>query len=236
LPFGVKSFEGTDIYTPDDMPQIDFLLISHDHYDHLDYKTIVALKPKVKNVICGLGVGEHFEYWEYEPSLIIEKDWYETVSIDESIKIHILPARHGSGRSIARDNTLWVSFIIETPLEKIYLGGDSGYDTHFAEIGAKYGSIDIAILENGQYNDAWHYIHTLPDEVLQAAKDLNAKRIFPVHSSKFFMARHSWDEPLVKLSELCEEVDFPLITPMIGEAVFLNDSTRIFRKWWLGLN
>jgi L-ascorbate metabolism protein UlaG (beta-lactamase superfamily) len=236
LPFGVKAFRGTDIYTPDEIPEIDYLLISHDHFDHLDYKTIMALKHKIKNVICGLGVGEHFEYWGFNTSQIIEKDWNETVAVDENFKIHTAPARHGSGRKIQRDNTLWLSFIIDAPATRIYVGGDSGYDTHFAELGKKYGSFDLAILDNGQYSNDWNTIHMPPKYAIQAAKDLNAKRLFPVHTSKFVLARHPWDEPLVQIAELSITAKMPLVTPMIGEPVQLSDKTQIFKQWWQGLN
>ncbi|MFD2037487.1 MBL fold metallo-hydrolase, partial [Belliella marina] len=112
--------------------------------------------------------------------------------------------------------------------------GDSGYDTHFAEIGEKFGGFDLAILDNGQYNVAWQAIHMLPDEVLKVAKELNAKRIFPVHSSKFVMAYHPWDEPLIKITEL-NEGNIPLVTPIIGEIVNLNDNDQQFKQWWTGV-
>ncbi len=232
-----KSFKGTDIYSADDMPDIDFLLITHDHYDHLDYSTIIQLKPKIKQVICGLGVGEHFEYWKYEHSKIIEKDWNEHFIVGEGFTIYTAPARHFSGRTLKRNNTLWLSFVLETPGLKLYLGGDSGYDTHFAEIGKKFGGFDLALLDNGQYNLAWREIHMLPEEGLKAAKDLHAKRLFPVHSSKFKLANHPWDEPLKTIGELNEkEYHIPLVTPKIGELVNLNDSTQTFSKWWEGIN
>ena len=112
------------------------------------------------------------------------------------------------------------------------MGGDSGYDKHFKSIAEKYGAVDLAILENGQYNEAWHAIHTLPNEVLQAAQDLQARRVFPVHSSKFALANHSWDEPLRTISELNKELNIPLITPIIGEPVRLKDTTQTFQQWW----
>src|SRR5680860_176791 len=169
-----KSFNGTDIYTVDDLPDIDYLFISHDHYDHLDYKTILKLNPKTGKVICGLGVGSHFEAWGYDKSNIIEKDWYDTITLDNGFNAFVTPARHFSGRGLSRNNTLWCSYVLQAPLMKIYLGGDSGYDTHFADIGEKFGPIDLAILDNGQYNEAWRFIHELPEEALKAAKDLKA--------------------------------------------------------------
>jgi L-ascorbate metabolism protein UlaG (beta-lactamase superfamily) len=228
-----KSFKGANIYSAEDMPDIDFLLITHDHYDHLDYKTIMKLKPKIKRIICGLGVGEHFEYWNFDPTKIIEKDWNETLTISDNFMLHTAPARHFSGRGFTRNNTLWLSYILQTRNFKLYLGGDSGYDTHFAEIGKKFGGFDLALLDNGQYNVAWQAIHMLPSETLKAAKDLQTKRLFPVHNSKFKLANHPWDEPLKTISELNEkEYHFPLITPKVGEVVNLDDSTQTFTKWW----
>jgi L-ascorbate metabolism protein UlaG (beta-lactamase superfamily) len=234
--FTTRSFIGTDVYTPDDFPEIDYLLISHDHWDHLDYKTILALKPKVGKVITGLGTGEHFEYWGFDKNMVIEKDWNEQIELGEGFTIYTAPARHFSGRTFARNRAIWTSFVLIAPHYKLYIGGDSGYDTHFAEIGKKFGTFDLAILENGQYDKSWKYIHMLPDEVLKAAKDLNAKRLFPVHSSKFALGNHSWDEPLRKITELNQSLGIPLITPVIGQPVLLKDSTQTFKKWWEGLN
>ena len=235
IPNSNKSFKGTDIYSADDIPEIDYLLISHDHYDHLDYKTILKLKPKIKQIVCGLGVGEHFEHWEFDSSKIIEKDWNEKLILADDFTLHTATTRHFSGRAFTRNNTLWLSFILEAPNFKLYLGGDSGYDTHFAEIGKKFGGFDLAILDNGQYNNAWHEIHLLPEEVLKATQDLKAKRLFPVHSSKFKLAFHPWDEPLIKITELNKTTHIPLVTPMIGEVVNLMDEQQYFSQWWVGV-
>ena len=235
IPGTNTSFKGTDIYTVDDLPDIDYLIISHDHYDHVDYETLGKLKEKISQVICGLGVGSHFEYWGYPQDIIHEKDWNETVVLDSGFTIYTTTARHFSGRGFSRNNTLWMSYVLETPSMKVYIGGDSGYDTHYAEIGKKYGPIDIAVVENGQYDLKWKYIHNLPEEVLQAAVDLKARRMFPVHSSKFMMANHPWDEPLSKVTELNRRYNVPLITPIIGEVVYVKDSTQQFSRWWEGL-
>ena len=232
IPNSNKSFLGTDIYTAADMPEIDYLLITHDHYDHLDYETIMALKGKVKKVITGLGVGAHFEHWGFDTNSIIEKDWNQSVKTDHGLTIHTAPARHFSGRGLTRNNTLWLSFILESTSHKIYIGGDSGYDTHFAAIGKKFGGFDLAILDNGQYNKAWQAIHMLPEEGLKAAGELHAKRLFPVHSSKFVLAQHAWDEPLIKITELNKTLNIPLVTPMIGQPVNLNDDKQVFKAWW----
>ncbi len=237
IPNSNKSFTGTDVYSADDMPEIDYLLITHDHYDHLDYATIMKLKPKVRHIVCGLGVGAHFEYWKFDPERITEKDWNESMPISDNFTLYTAPARHFSGRSFSRNNTLWLAFILQTDGLKLYLGGDGGYDTHFVEIGEKFGGFDLALLENGQYNQAWRAIHLLPEEGLKAAKDLKAKRLFPVHSSKFRLAHHPWDEPLKTITELNDKGDrLPLVTPKIGEIVYLNDTTQVFSKWWEGIN
>lgn len=236
VPGSVKAFKGSNGYAVDDLPEIDYLLISHDHYDHLDYETIIGLKNKVGTIICGLGVGSHFEYWGFNPQTIIEKDWNETFQLNDSITISTTSARHFSGRGFIRNNTLWLSYVIETPSQKIFVGGDSGYDSHFSEIGEKHGPFDLAILENGQYNLAWEAIHMLPEQVLKAALDLNAKKLFPVHSGKFALAMHPWNEPLNKVTEYNATHKIPLVTPMIGEKVLLGDDTQTFKVWWNDIN
>jgi L-ascorbate metabolism protein UlaG (beta-lactamase superfamily) len=238
IPGTVKSFKGTDIYQVSDLPAIDYLIISHDHYDHVDYETKILLQSKTRKVICGLGVGSHFERWGYTPDQIIEKDWNEKVDLDTGFTLFTKTARHFSGRTLSRNNTLWMSFVLQTPTLKIYLGGDSGYGKHFAEIGREFGPIDLAIIDNGQYDSAWQYVHTLPNEVLQAAKDLNAKKLFPVHSSKFVLANHPWDAPLIEITKLNKALltPFPLVMPIIGEWVFLKAENQVFPEWWVGLN
>ncbi len=228
-----KSFQGSDIYSVNDLPSIDYLLITHDHYDHLDYPTIKQLKGKFEKVICGLGVGEHLELWGIDSTKIIEKDWYEEEKLNNDIQLFTAPTRHFSGRLFHRNNTLWLSFVLKSSKLKLYLGGDSGYDRHFKELGEKFGFFDLAILDNGQYNVAWQAIHMLPSEGLQAARDLNAKRLFPAHSSKFKLANHPWDEPLNTITQLHQkDTDCPIITPKIGEVVYLNNENQEFIEWW----
>lgn len=232
VPGTTRAFAGSDIYKVEDMPEIDYLLITHDHYDHLDYKTVKALIPKVKKIITGLGVGSHLEYWGCKPEIITELDWNETINLADSIKIHTTPARHFSGRTFRRNNTLWLSFILETPHKKMFLGGDSGYDFHFKEIGKEFGPFDLVILENGQYDLKWKYIHLLPEEVVKAAKELKAKKLFPVHNSKFKLGNHPWNDPLKRVYSEAEKQDMPIITPRIGEKIDLNNENQIFEKWW----
>jgi L-ascorbate metabolism protein UlaG (beta-lactamase superfamily) len=234
--YSVKAFLGTDVYSPEDFPEIDYLVITHDHWDHLDYKTVLKLKPKIKKIITGLGTGQHLEYWGFDKNRIVEKDWYQSAEFEDGIRFTATPARHFSGRGFRHKKTLWSSFVLETPSMKIFIGGDGGYDNHFAEIGAKFGGFDLAILENGQYNPSWKYIHMMPEQTLQAAKDLRAQRLFPVHNSKFALANHTWDEPLRRITELNQKYNLLLITPMIGEKVNLNDTSQKFSHWWETVN
>lgn len=230
-----KPFKGTDIYKAEDFPYIDYLFISHDHWDHLDYQTVMKLKEKTGRVICPLGVGEHFEHWGFDKKKIVELDWNEDTVLDNGFNVYCLPARHFSGRGLSPNQSLWASFMLTAPTMKIYIGGDSGYDTHFGKIGERFGEIDLAILENGQYGKNWKYIHMMPEEVAQAAKDLHVKNVLPVHSAKFALANHAWDEPLKRVSEASKDAGFRLLTPIIGETVNLKDSTQVFKEWWVGI-
>ena len=234
LPNGIKAFPGTNYYQAEHLPPIDFLILTHDHYDHLDYQTICKLKGQTERFICPLGVGAHLEKWGVAPENILEGDWHDGFLLHPGFHITLLPARHFSGRGLRRNKTLWASFLLQSPDLKLYLGGDSGYDTHYAEIGKTYGPVDLAILDNGQYNTAWQYIHELPHESLQAARDLKAKRTFPVHNSKFALALHAWYEPLNRITAANQQLAEPLdlITPQIGEMVFLQDKSQLFRQWW----
>lgn len=236
IPGSVKAYKGSNIYTAEDMPEIDYLLISHDHYDHLDYKTILALKNKVKQVVCGLGVGAHFELWGYSPEQIIEKDWHEKVEVAPGYTIFTESTHHDGGRGFTRSKALWLSFLIQSPTMKVYYSGDGGYDNRFAEIGKKYGAIDWAIMECGQYNEAWQAVHELPQEVAQATVQLQAKNMLPVHHSKFTLANHAWNEPLNKITEFSNHKPYRLATPMIGEVVNLNAHAQVFTKWWEVVN
>lgn len=230
--FTTRAFAGSDVYTVEDFPRIDFLFLSHDHWDHLDYETVLKLKPKVKTVITGLGTGVHLECWGFNMANVIEKDWGEGADLGEGFTVNITPARHFSGRGLKRNASLWVSFALQTPTRNLFLGGDSGYGKHFKAIGETFGPFDLAILECGQYNEYWKYIHMMPEEVVTAAQDLGAKFLLPVHWSKFSLSLHAWDEPIKRATVAAEKQGMPLLTPMIGEKVNLNYPAIPFKKWW----
>lgn len=232
LSFLNRPFKGTEVYQPEDIPEIDYLVISHDHWDHLDYQTVMVLKNRIGKVICPLGVGEHFEYWGFEKDRIIELDWNENTATDDGFTIYCLPARHFSGRGLSPNQTLWASYLVQTPSQKIYIGGDGGYDTHFVRIGEQFPGIDLAILENGQYDRNWKYIHLMPPYLVRAAQDLKAKRLLTVHHSKYALAKHPWEEPLTNALKAAENDSLKVILPMMGEPIDLKDTTQVINKWW----
>lgn len=229
--FAVKSFDGANEYQVGDLPPIDAVIITHDHYDHLDYKTMTQLIPKVSKFYTALGVGAHLNRWGVPDSQIVEFDWWESFSIDSTTLLTATPARHFSGRKFARGNTLWTSFVLQANGMKVFIGGDSGYDTHFKTIGDKFGPFDLVILECGQYNMAWHNIHMLPSETIIAATELKAKVLLPVHNSKFKLALHAWYEPLNEVYDYAQKANLTLTTPLIGEPVFMGQQIPQ-QKWW----
>ena len=207
-------FKGTNIYSPDDMPEIDVLIVTHEHWDHLDYATLRDLKDKVKHVVCPLGVAEYLEYWGYNPECITEMDWYEKAD-----NITCLPTRHFSNRLFKRDQTLWASFMVESGGRKVYVGGDGGYDQRFKEIYERFGSVDLALMENGQYNKDWANIHLMPADLEKAILDLKAKQVFTVHHDKFSLAPHAWTEPDSVSHDIAERNSIRLLDQPIGTVV-----------------
>ncbi|MES1225290.1 MAG: MBL fold metallo-hydrolase, partial [Bacteroidota bacterium] len=229
--FMVKAYPGADAYSVEDMPDIDLLIQTHDHYDHLDYETIIGLQSKIKKVVTTLGTGAHFEFWGYDKAIITELDWWNTAAPLPGLELTATPGRHFSGRGFTRGKTLWASFVLKTTTHSFFIGGDSGYDTHFKEIGDKYGPFDIAMLECGQYNAYWKYIHMMPEKTAQAAIDLKAKMLLPVHWAKFTLGLHPWNEPIKRVIKKAAELNLPVTTPVIGEPVIIGKSYPN-THWW----
>lgn len=228
-----KAFAGTTIYHPDDLPAIDCLLISHDHWDHLDYPTINALRAKVKQVICPLGLAASFTHWGYAKETVFEGDWNDSFALSQDFTIHLLPARHYSGRLLRKNKTLWSGFALQTTTHKIFYSGDSGYGPHFSEIGRSFNGFDMVLLDCGQYDPRWAYIHMTPEEAVQAAKDLQARALLPAHVGRFTIADHPWDEPFLQLAEGSKDRAQRLVTPLIGEPVMMDNPSSHFSDWWL---
>lgn len=231
--FTTRSFPGSDAYSAADMPDIDYLFLTHDHWDHLDYETLLALKPKVKKAITSLGVGAHLERWGFDPEQILEADWNDTFALERGFVIHACAARHFSGRAFKRAQSIWSSFVFITPGRKVFIGGDSGYGSLFKKIGQSHGAFDLALLECGQYNAYWKYIHMMPEETVQAAQDLGARFLVPVHWAKFELSKHDWDEPIKRISAEALKKNQALITPCIGELIALENP--VTSDWWSSL-
>lgn len=229
----IKSFEYTNSFKISDLPIIDIVLISHDHYDHLDYKTILELKKYDCFYIVPLGVAAHLLKWGISETKIIELDWNETFSSKEGVHFISTPARHFSGRGTQnRNSTLWCSYVITAPSGNIFFGGDSGYGSHFKTIGETYGPFDLTILESGQYNENWPLIHMMPEQCIQANIDLKGKAILPIHWGKFKLSLHTWTEPIMRLTKSAKESGHTVLAPVPGKIVTLSDKYSI-EEWWL---
>ncbi len=214
------------------LPELDYLLVSHDHYDHLDMKTIKYFKDKNVKFILPLGVGEHLESWGVSKRKIFERGWWDTLSFEDEIEFIATPAQHFSGRGMFdRNKTLWASWVVRSKNHKVYFSGDTGYDVHFKEIGDRYGPFDVAFMENGQYNEKWKEVHMLPELGVKAFRDLKANKYFPVHWGMFVLSFHHWTEPANKILALSQQKKFQLVIPYLGEVVDLNQSYTI-SPWW----
>jgi L-ascorbate metabolism protein UlaG (beta-lactamase superfamily) len=229
--FFADAFPGTNIYGEADFEDIDILVLTHDHYDHLDYQTILALAPRVGRFVTALGVGAHLEYWGIDAGRITELDLWESASPSEGITFTAAPSRHFSGRMFRRNQTLWCSFVLELGQHRLFLGGDSGYGLHFGEIGRRFGPFDLAFLESGQYGAHWPEIHMLPEQTVQAAREIGARVLLPVHWGKFCLALHPWNEPVKRVVRAAALARQPIVTPKIGELVTLA-GTYPESEWW----
>lgn len=182
-------------------------------------------------VCTSLGVGTHLQYWGWDERKVHEFGWGDHKTLENGLKITAAPARHFSGRGLVRNKTLWSSFILQTGRHNIYIGGDSGYDTHFKAIGEEFGPFDIAMLEAGQYNEAWPQIHMMPEETVQAAMDLRTARLFPVHWGKFSLSLHPWDDSAKRIRAFAPTVGMPVTTPRIGEPIIIGECYPN-DPWW----
>ena len=217
----------------DDLPAVDAVIISHDHYDHLDYQAIKDLSERVDRFFVPLGVKAHLQRWGVTGERISELDWYES-ELYRGLKLTLAPARHFSGRRFSnRNETLWGSWVIDSKALKAYFSGDGGYSETFKIIGDKYGPFDIAFMENGAYNLNWANSHMMPEQTVQASIDLNARVLFPIHWSKFDLSIHPWDEPAIRITAEAKRRDVTVATPLIGEVFDLEKLPQA--HWWEAL-
>lgn len=228
--FGGKPFAQDSEITADQLPALDIVLISHDHYDHLDDETIKEIDAKVGRYIVPLGIKAHIQRWGIASEKIVELDWYQSFPIGE-ITYTLTPSRHFSGRGLTnRFETLWGSWVVKNHRQTVYFSGDGGYSSEFKRIGEMFGPFDIAFLEDGAYNQDWSQIHMFPEQAVQAAVDLNAKVILPIHWGKYDLARHKWTEPVERLKQEAKIKQVNVTTPMIGERFTATQYPQT--SWW----
>lgn len=234
VPLYGKPFPVTNEITMDDLPPIDTVVISHDHYDHLDHRAIGKLHKKTRQFLVPLGVAAHLQKWDVPSENIIELDWYQSIRQNHT-EFTLLPARHFSGRGISNGfSTLWGSWAIKTPEHNIWFSGDSGYFDGIKDIGDTYGPFDIAFIENGAYSNDWNQIHMMPEQAVQASLDVNASVFFPIHWSKFDLALHPWDDPIKRAAIAAAESGVSIATPLIGEVFTPDDAPN--DNWWQSID
>ena len=227
---GPKRFHQTPIILQD-LPNIDVVVISHDHYDHLDKASIKVLGDKVGNFLVPLKVGHLLVNWGVPKEKVIELDWWESHSVD-SIEYTLTPTQHFSGRGLTdRDATLWGSWVINAQQHKVFFSGDSGYFNGFKEIGEKYGPFDFTMIETGAYNDLWSDIHMFPEQSVQAHIDVQGKVMMPIHNSTFDLSMHDWNEPMQRALDISEERGVTLVSPEIGQRLAIAEPQPA-KAWW----
>jgi L-ascorbate metabolism protein UlaG (beta-lactamase superfamily) len=229
-PFVAKRFTGSLLHILEQLPHVDAVLITHDHYDHLDMDSIDILMSKTDRFITALGVGRHLQRWNCPVSKIEEMDWWQETDLD-GLKITFTQSRHSSGRAVsAQPCTLWGGWVIDSGKERVYFSGDGGYGQHFKEVGERLGPFDFGFMECGQYNEKWRVIHMHPDESVQAAIDAGVKQAMPVHWAGFTLAMHDWTEPVTQFMSHANAQNLSVATPQIGELQTI--STCELNEWW----
>ncbi|HYO20855.1 MAG TPA: MBL fold metallo-hydrolase [Flavisolibacter sp.] len=216
----------------DQLPAIDFVLLSHDHYDHLDKKSILQLTGSKIPIITMLGVGKRLINWGVSKELVTELDWWQSTAVDKDFIVTAAPARHFSGRWLNdRFKTLWGSFAIKSATHNIFFGADSGYYDGFTTIAEKLGPFDIVMLEIGAYNELWESIHMGPENAVQAALDLKNPLLMPIHWGTFNLAMHTWTEPVERLIAEAGKKDVKLLLAAPGETRIV-DKEPYNSRWW----
>ncbi|MEM1214389.1 MAG: MBL fold metallo-hydrolase [Bacteroidota bacterium] len=230
-PMATKRFSNNTLAIIDDLPEIDLVLFTHDHYDHLDLDSVEKLLPKVKQYFVALGVKRHLVAWGVPAERIVEMDWWDTQALGK-IDITFTPTQHFSGRGLTdRLMTLWGGWAFKTPTENIWFSGDGGYGPHFSEIGRRLGPFDFAFMECGQYNEDWRPVHLFPDESVQAALDAGVARAMPFHWGGFPLSyQHTWEEPPTDFVAAAEASDLAYALPKLGEIFTAVEAPK--DAWW----
>jgi L-ascorbate metabolism protein UlaG (beta-lactamase superfamily) len=231
---GPKRFHPTPISIKE-LPPLRAVVLSHDHYDHLDKRAIQKLAKKAEWFIAPTGVGGHLRRWGVDAAKIRELEWWQETEID-GVRLAATPTQHFSGRSLwNRNQTLWTSWVLMDGDFRVFYGADSGYFGGFREIGAKYGPFDVTLVENGAYNVRWPVVHMQPEETVKAHQELRGKWLVPIHNGTFDLALHAWTEPMERIQGLAARDGVRVSTPRFGEAVPLM-AMHEGSCWWRGVD
>lgn len=233
---GPKRFHAPPL-SIDELPPITGVVLSHDHYDHLDYDAIQKLAPKVAHFVTPLGVGDRLIGWGVPAAKVQQFDWWQGTTI-AGVKLVATPAQHFSGRSLSDGNrTLWASWVIEAgqgaDATRIFFSGDTGYFDGFKAIGERFGPFDLTLIETGAYDAQWPDVHMQPEESLQAHLDVKGRHMMPIHNGTFDLALHAWTDPFDRITALAEKAHVPLVAPVMGERLDIRQPA-LSKQWWKG--
>ncbi|MCL1089824.1 MBL fold metallo-hydrolase [Shewanella profunda] len=232
--FGPKRFHQLPIELKS-IPALAGIILSHDHYDHLEKHSILVLAERTQKFIVPLGVDKHLLEWGIPANKIVALNWWQETQ-HAGVHLTATPAQHFSGRGLTDKNqTLWASWVIQIPTLKLFFSGDSGYFDGFKKIGDKFGPFDLTLIETGAYDEMWADIHMQPEQSLRAHLDLRGQHLIPIHNSSFDLALHSWYEPLERIATAAKAYDVPLLTPIFGQGINLSElanSCALNHSWW----
>jgi len=227
---GPKRFHAPPIRI-DELPPIEAVILSHDHYDHLDRQSIMQLREKTAHFIAPRGVGDLLVDWGVEPAKVQQLHWWQATEV-AGVRLVATPAQHFSGRGLwDRNRTLWCSWVIQTPGQRIFFGADSGYFDGFKTIGERFGPFDLTLLEAGAYDARWTAIHMLPEQTVQAHQDLRGRWLLPIHNGTFDLAFHAWEQPYERVLQAARRQGVQVSTPIMGERIDLQN-IHPGRPWW----